>query len=125
MLAINQKRSELILDDGCCGGRELDFRLCWRTNSKQQQQQEVVVVARDGRTMYPDVNDNNSSEGPGGLLISWPEHKCSSCSSRSSSQPAALVNISLLAPEDGKPDIARYEKVVNNKYYSFILRYFI
>ena len=74
------------------------------------------MVARDGRTMYPDVNDNNSSDGPGGLLISWPEHKCSSCSSRSSSQPAVLVNISLLAPEDGKPDIARYEKVVNNKY---------
>jgi hypothetical protein len=60
--------------------------------------------------MYPDVNDNNS-DGSGGLMISWaeePELCCSFNSSSSSNPPVPLVNISLLSPEDGRGDIARY-----------------
>ncbi len=106
-------------DVGCCHATKgLDFRLCWRANSSSSSQQKteegVVVVAGDGKTMYPDVNDNNAM-GSGGFMISWPEQRCccSKCSNSSSSQSAAsnksTVHISLLSPEDGKPDVARWK----------------
>lgn len=101
------------MSGGGCGGGGLQFRLCWRTNAKLDAQplsgEDVVVVTKDGRLMYPDVNDNNS-DGSGGLMISWAEEPelCSSCNSSSSNPPVPLVNISLLSPEDGRGDIARY-----------------
>jgi hypothetical protein len=69
----------------------------------------MVIVAKDGQTMYPDVNDNNSAAGPcDGPVISWPDVGQSADSQSADGQPEPLVHISLLSAEDGKGDIARY-----------------
>jgi hypothetical protein len=96
-----------MLEDDSSSSKHLQFRLCWHSNSSRAHQ-EAVVVAKDGQTMYPDVNDNNTTSdgacGGGAPVISW----------SGDSQPAPLVHVSLLSAEDGKGDIARYSEKSGN-----------
>lgn len=131
LLAISNQRRQLMRESaaaGCYGGcrrGELIFQLCWRTNAKLAAQrlsgeEAAVIVTRDGRMMYPDVNDNNSSEsGPGGLMINWAADELGSttCSCRplSNQSVPTTVSISLLSPEDGKGDIVRCARLLSSE----------
>jgi len=84
--------------------KETSFVLNWLPHSNHSGEEEAVIVGRDGG-MYPDRNGNGS------VMVSGNGRR---------SEDQQIVNIALLAPEDGKQDIviaARNigKKVINNE----------
>lgn len=79
--------------------KEISFVLNWLPHNYHSGDEEAVIVGRDGG-MYPDRNGNGS------VMVSGNGKR---------SEEQQIVNIALLAPEDGKQDIVIAAKNIGKK----------